>query len=50
MILRRSVWRGRRKAGRVLLGRNRSRRRELSTVSKAREIFKIWSGNTTLVI
>lgn len=37
-------------AGRVLLGRNPSRRREWSIVSKTREILKIQIRNTALAI
>ena len=40
----RIVWRDRRRARRVLLGRNISRRREQPTVSKARGILKIQTG------
>lgn len=40
----RIVWRDKRTARRVLLGRNISRRREQSTVSEARGILKIQTG------
>ena len=46
----RSVWKDRRRARRVLLGRNISRRREQSIVSKARRMLKIQAGRFALVI
>lgn len=39
-----NVWRGRGRARKALLGRNISRRRERSTMLKAKAILKMWAG------